>query len=41
MLAIPSVLGLLAIGYSLVYLMAGGGLMGAVIIFFLAKMMRR
>jgi hypothetical protein len=38
-IAIPSVLGLLALGFSLVYLMAGGGLMGAVVIFFVAKML--
>jgi hypothetical protein len=27
-----------AAGYSLVYLLAGGGLLGAIVIFFLAKM---
>ena len=30
-----------AIGYSLVYLLAGGGLFGAVVIFFVAKMLGR
>jgi len=29
---------LAAIGYSLVYLLAGGGFFGAVVIFFIAKM---
>jgi hypothetical protein len=29
---------LAAIGYSLVYLLAGGGLFGAIVIFFIAKM---
>ena len=27
-----------AVGYSLVYLLAGGGLFGAIVIFFVAKM---
>lgn len=36
MLAIAPMLA--AVGYSLVYLLAGGGLGGAVIIFFIAKM---
>ncbi|ADB15513.1 hypothetical protein Psta_0828 [Pirellula staleyi DSM 6068] len=35
------VLPLAAISYSLVYLLAGGGLFGAVVIFFLAKMLGR
>jgi len=30
-----------AAGYSLVYLLAGGGLVGAVVIFFVAKMLGR
>lgn len=30
-----------AIGYSLVYLLAGGGLFGAIVIFFIAKMFGR
>ncbi len=30
---------LAAIGYSLIYLLFGGGLFGAVVIFFLAKML--
>lgn len=30
-----------AIGYSLVYLLAGGGLFGAVVIFIVAKMLGR
>ena len=32
---------LAAAGYSLLYLLAGGGLVGAVVIFFVAKMMGR
>lgn len=36
-----TVLPLAAIGYSLVYLLAGGGLFGAVVIFFVAKMLGR
>ncbi len=32
---------LAAAGYSLVYLLAGGGLFGAVVIFFVAKMLGR
>ena len=28
-----------AAGYSLVYLLAGGGVMGAIVIFFVAKML--
>jgi len=32
---------LAAIGYSLVYLLAGGGLFGAVVIFIIAKMLGR
>jgi hypothetical protein len=30
---------LAAVGYSLVYLLAGGGLFGAIVIFFIAKML--
>lgn len=30
-----------AVGYSLVYLLAGGGFMGAVIIFLVAKIFRK
>ena len=30
---------LAAVGYSLVYLLAGGGFLGAVVIFFIAKML--
>ena len=30
-----------AAGYSLVYLLAGGGLFGAIVIFFIAKMLGR
>jgi len=32
---------LAAVGYSLVYLLFGGGLFGAVVIFFIAKMFGR
>jgi len=32
---------LAAAGYSLVYLLAGGGLFGAIVIFFAAKMLGR
>lgn len=32
---------LAAVGYSLVYLLAGGGFFGAVVIFFVAKMLGR
>ena len=32
---------LAAAGYSLVYLLAGGGLFGAIVIFFIAKMLGR
>ncbi len=31
---------LAAIGYSLVYLLAGGGIFGAIVIFVIAKMLR-
>ena len=34
-----TVLPLAAAGYSLVYLLAGGGIFGAVVIFFIAKML--
>ena len=30
-----------AAGYSLIYLLGGGGLFGAIVIFIVAKMMRR
>ncbi len=30
-----------AVGYSLIYLLGGGGLFGAVVIFFIAKMLRK
>ena len=33
-----SALPLAAIGYSLVYLLAGGGFFGAIVIYFIAKM---
>jgi len=36
-----TVLPVAAIGYSLVYLLAGGGVFGAIVIFFIAKMMGR
>jgi len=36
-----TVLPLAAAGYSLVYLLAGGGLFGAIVIFFIAKMLGR
>jgi hypothetical protein len=32
---------LAAIGYSLVYLLAGGGIFGAIVIFIIAKMLGR
>lgn len=34
---IPAVLPLAAIGYSLVYMLAGGGVLGAIVIFVVAK----
>ena len=37
MMALP----VAAAGYSLVYLLAGGGLGGAIVIFIVAKMLRR
>ncbi len=37
----PLIFPLAAIGYSFFYLLFGGGLVGAVIIFFVAKMLRR
>lgn len=36
-----TVLPLAAVGYSLVYLLAGGGVFGAVVIFLIAKMLGR
>jgi len=32
---------LAAIGYSIVYLLAGGGVFGAIVVFCIAKMLRR
>jgi hypothetical protein len=32
---------LAAAGYSLIYLLGGGGLFGAIVIFFIAKMFRK
>jgi hypothetical protein len=37
--SLPLVVG--AVGYSILYLLLGGGIGGAVLIFILAKMMRR
>jgi hypothetical protein len=34
-----TVLPLAAIGYSVVYLLAGGGIFGAIVIYFIAKML--
>ena len=36
---LPMILEVAAAGYSLVYLLAGGGFGGAVLIFFIAKML--
>jgi hypothetical protein len=36
---IPAVLPLAAVGYSLLYLLFGGGIGGAVVIFIIAKML--
>jgi hypothetical protein len=36
---IPVVLPFAAVGYSIIYLLFGGGLGGAVVIFFIAKML--
>jgi len=36
-----TLLPLAAAGYSLVYLLAGGGFFGAIVIFFIAKMLGR
>ncbi len=36
---VHTVLPMAAVGYSLVYLLAGGGLGGAILIFFVAKML--
>ena len=38
---IPVVPAVFAVGYSLLYLLLGGGFGGAVIIFIIAKMLRR
>lgn len=35
------VLPLAAVGYSLMYMLLGGGVLGAILIFFLAKLLRR
>jgi len=32
---------LAAAGYSMIYLLGGGGLVGAIVIFFIAKMLRK
>ena len=39
MVLLATMMPLAAIGYSLVYLLAGGGLGGAILIFIVAKMM--
>jgi hypothetical protein len=36
---VPMVIPLAALGYSLLYLLLGGGLVGAVVIFIIAKML--
>jgi hypothetical protein len=41
MLPLLVILPVAAIGYSLVYMLFGGGLFGAVVIFFIAKMLGR
>ena len=41
MLALLVMMPVAAIGYSLVYMLFGGGLFGAVVIFFIAKMLGR
>ena len=41
MVPVTEIHALAAIGYSLVWLLAGGGLFGAVVIFVLAKMLGR
>ncbi len=41
LLPLMLILPLAAIGYSLVYMLFGGGLFGAVVIFFIAKMLGR
>jgi hypothetical protein len=40
-LLIPLALPIAAIGYSLLYLLLGGGLFGAIVIFILAKALRQ
>jgi hypothetical protein len=40
-LLLPALLPLAAIGYSLIYLLFGGGLFGAAVIFVIAKMFRK
>jgi hypothetical protein len=40
-LIISTVPAIAAIGYSLIYMLFGGGLFGAVVIFIVAKMLRR
>jgi hypothetical protein len=41
MLPLLIILPFAAIGYSIVYMLFGGGLFGAVVIFFIAKMLGR
>ena len=41
MITLAEVLPLAAAGYSLIYLLGGGGLFGAIIIFVIAKMLGR
>lgn len=38
---LPALLPVAAIGYSLIYLLFGGGLFGAVVIFVIAKLFRK
>ncbi len=37
----PTAVPLAAIGYSIVYLLGGGGVFGAIVVFIIAKMFRR
>ena len=39
LLVVPAALTFAALGYSLIYLLCGGGLFGAIVIFFVAKML--
>ena len=41
MIPLLAIMPIAAIGYSLVYMLFGGGLFGAVVIFFIAKMLGR